>query len=106
MDTSTFQKTFTICQYHLDFLKTIDDNDSYALRKLLDKSMVDVDKEKKKQARDIGVMMIGFGCMMYILGVSDINLAGRLISFCAGSFFIVYGVMEGFWNVLQLRKKQ
>ena len=103
-DTSTFQKTFTICQYHLDFLEGINQNTSATLRDLLDKAINTDNKHNSREIRDKSVIFISFSMVVFLLGYSIPELYVKVGAFVIGGFLLCYGSIGGLLNVLRLSK--
>lgn len=97
----TFQKTFTICQKHLDFLETRGkDSVSEALRSEIDKLL----KPEKKKMFDDMVIYMAFGMLFLILSMLITIFTAKVLAVGFGAFFLAYGGIGGLINVLRAKK--
>lgn len=99
-DDTTFQKTFTICQYHLDFLESIDNNASNALRTELDKIIEYREKKTIKETVDASLNFISFGVVLMLLSFVINDLVMRFCCVAIGVFLFGYGAIGGIKNIL------
>ena len=103
-DNTTFQKTFTICQYHLDFLEQKDPNASNALRHELDEVIENETKIIRKTIFDTSLTFVSFGIILLLFSymLNDFVIKGACIAI--GAFLFGYGAIGGINNILQTRK--
>jgi len=99
-DNTTFQKTFTICQYHLDYLESKDQNASNALRSELDKLIDDKEGKTIKETIDNSLNFIAFGVVLMLLSYIINDLVMQFACVAIGSFLFAYGAIGGIKNLL------
>ena len=100
-----FQKTFTIYQYHLDFLEEQDENASNALRKELDGLINAKNKNKKKENYDNVFNFMGFGMILFLLSFVLVEPPAKIASVAIGAFLFGYGAIGGIKNILQQARR-
>jgi len=97
----TFQKTFTICQRHLDYLESKDKHASKALRKELDIAMKKDSRFNKKEVFNQSLNLISFGLILLLFSYIITSFSLKIICMGLGAFLLGYGTLGGLKDVLQ-----
>jgi len=107
-DNIPFQKTFTIYQKHIDFLGTIDkNNDSNALRKVLDNEINHTKRKDRTIMQDRMVSFISYGCILWLISylITD-NPILNIVTIAIGAFLFGYGAIGGIKNILRYTRRR
>lgn len=101
-----FSKSFTIFPKHLKFLKTVNKNESLALRTVLDSIMNDKDRTRKRELLDTRLIFISFGFIMFFMSYLADSFYVRGGAILVGVAILGYGLIGGVLDAISLRKKE
>lgn len=102
-DSTTFQKTFTICRYHEYFLEK-EGNASKKLRDILDNAMDSGVKKNTRIMLDRLLTYAAFGLIIMLVGLMVLDPLAKIASFAIGIFLFAYGIIGGINHILRLSK--
>jgi len=100
----TLLKTFRLFPYHLDFLESINENHSEALRIVLDRA-IELENKKIKFA-ETKIQLMLFGVLFLLVSMIADNLWVTLIGFSCGALLILFVSFKSIWNLVSAIKKE
>jgi len=99
-----FSKNFMIAQEHIDFLDKINKNNSLALRTILNSIIRYTQYENRIKIIDKLLTRASMGFILILISYILNNTYLTTISICCGVFLVVYSIIGGFIDAVQLSK--
>jgi hypothetical protein len=93
-ETDLIRKSFMLTQEELNYLDTVNKNNSEALRYIIDESKNKNNKQNIRIFTDRVLTLSSFGLLILTINILFINILIKIACVCFGSFLIGYSCIE------------